>query len=73
MQPNPYRKPFKGMLDIYSICELYGVRSHAIGHAVKKLLAAGKRGAKSYEQDLKEAILSIQRELEMQANTREPE
>lgn len=52
-------------IDIYRILTLYGITDHAIGHAVKKLLAAGQRGAKSRTQDLKEAIESIERQIEM--------
>lgn len=52
-------------LDIYRVLELFEVRSHAVGHAVKKLLMAGNRGAKDYEQDIQEAIDSLNRELQM--------
>lgn len=40
------------------------VESHAIGHAVKKLLMAGQRGAKDRATDLEEAITAIQRAME---------
>lgn len=52
-------------LDIYRVLELFEVRSHAVGHAIKKLLMAGNRGAKGYEQDIQEAIDSLNRELQM--------
>ena len=52
-------------VDIYRVLNLFDVRSHAVGHAIKKLLCAGKRGAKDYRQDLLEAKASIDRELEM--------
>lgn len=52
-------------LDIYRVLELFEVRSHAVGHAIKKLLMAGNRGAKDYEQDIQEAIDSLNRELQM--------
>lgn len=51
-------------IDTYRVCELYGV-SGPIENAVKKLLCSGARGAKDQVQDLKEAITSIQRKLEM--------
>ena len=52
-------------VDVYRVLVLFDVKSHPIGHAVKKLLCAGKRGAKDYRQDLLEAKASIDRELAM--------
>lgn len=52
-------------LDVYRACQLFGVTDPAIQHAVKKLLCAGGRGAKTYEQDLREAVDSINRALQM--------
>lgn len=51
-------------IDTYRVCELYGV-SGPIENAVKKLLCSGARGAKDQMQDLKEAISSINRKIEM--------
>lgn len=61
-----YHKSVKGMdtIDVYDVLDLFEVKSHAVGHAIKKLLMAGQRGAKDYRQDLSEAIDSIERELE---------
>lgn len=53
-------------IDIYAILQIYGVTDHAIGHAIKKLLCAGKRGAKSKEQDVIEAKKSLERYMKMQ-------
>ena len=53
-------------LDIYRILKLYEVSDPCLQHAVKKLLGAGKRGVKNQTQDINEAILSLQRLLEMQ-------
>ena len=54
-------------LDIYRILKLYEVSDPCLQHAIKKLLCAGKRGgAKNFLQDVNEAILSLQRLLEMQ-------
>lgn len=50
-------------VDVYRVLEAFEVDSHAIAHSIKKLLAPGKRHAKSREQDLKEAIKSIEAEL----------
>lgn len=52
-------------IDVYRVLALWDVKDHAIGHAIKKLLNAGQRGSKSLEQDLQEAIDSIQRKLDM--------
>lgn len=62
-----YRKDVRHLdeLDLYVLADLYDVKSHAVFHAIKKLICAGKRGAKDYEQDLMEAIESIERELQM--------
>lgn len=53
-------------LDIYRILKLYEVSDPCVQHAIKKLLCAGKRGAKNQIQDINEAILSLKRFLEMQ-------
>jgi hypothetical protein len=53
------------VIDVYRVLELYGVESHAVGHAIKKLLCGGQRGAKGRKQDIQEAIDSLNRELEM--------
>ena len=50
-------------VDVYSILEAFDVNNSAIQHAVKKLLAPGKRGHKSEVQDVKEAIESLNRAL----------
>jgi len=56
---------FLESVDVYRVLELYDVPSHAVGHAIKKLLCAGQRGNKDYEWDIREAIKSLERELEM--------
>ena len=50
-------------VDVYRVLNAFEVDSHAIAHAIKKLLAPGLRHAKTREQDLKEAIDSIAAEL----------
>lgn len=64
---NPYHKDVSKLesVDVYRVLVLFDVRSHPIAHAIKKLLCAGKRGVKDYEQDLRESIASIERELAM--------
>lgn len=64
--PNQFRQPrehshyFKDCpfteIDVYRTLELFGVTDQAIGHAIKKLLVAGGRGAgKDVRKDVKEA------------------
>lgn len=66
---NPYHRTIIGLdgskcvTDVYRILDAFEVDSHAVAHAIKKLLAPGKRHAKSREQDLREAIASIEAEL----------
>ena len=52
-------------IDVYRVLELFGVTDQAIGHAIKKLLAAGNRGQKNFEKDISEAIDTLNRKLEM--------
>lgn len=68
MQNNPYIVDISkyDKLDIYRILFLYEVNNPCLQHAIKKLLCAGKRGVKNQIQDINEAILSLQRFLEMQ-------
>ena len=60
---NHYKKDVSklAMIDVYRVLELWKVDDHAIGHAIKKLLNAGQRGAKDKSQDVKEAIDSLVR------------
>lgn len=62
-----YHKPTNGAetVDVYWVLNAWEVDCHATGHAIKKLLNAGQRGAKSKEQDLQEAIDSIARAIEL--------
>lgn len=60
-------------IDAYRVLERFGVTHPSIQHAVKKLLVAGGRGAgKDQDQDVQEAIDSLQRFQEMRIeDTRE--
>jgi hypothetical protein len=63
---NKYKRKIKGVeLDVYDILHYYKVNNPAVQHAIKKLLCAGSRGHKTEEQDLKEALDSIKRALEL--------
>jgi len=55
----------KTHIDIYRVIQMFDVPAGPVDHAVKKLLALGKRGAKDYRQDLVEARDSLNRALEM--------
>lgn len=61
-----YHKSVAGYdtIDVYDVLRLYEVESHPVGHAIKKLLMAGRRGSKGYRQDLQEAVDSIFREID---------
>lgn len=63
---NPYRKQIRSeSVDVYDILDAYEV-PYNIGHAIKKLLCLGKRsGGKSIVQDLKEAIWTLERAVEI--------
>ena len=52
-------------IDVYDVLSAYDVDSHAVGHAIKKLLMAGQRGHKDRLQDLREAVQAIEREIDM--------
>lgn len=54
-------------IDVYRLILLYKIDHPAIQHALKKVLAAGARGAKSEEQDVQEAIDSLERWKQMRA------
>lgn len=58
-----YFKPVEGFthIDVYRVLDLYAVSDHGIGHAIKKLLLAGERGAKDMYQDVQEAIDTLER------------
>ena len=58
--------------DVYSVLAAFEVTCHARGHAIKKLLMPGQRGAKSEVQDLDEALVSVSRAIDM-AHARLPE
>lgn len=63
-EPSRYHRTINGVtIDLYDVAEAYGIDSHRIFHAVKKLVMAGRRGHKDREQDLREAIVSIESEL----------
>lgn len=52
-------------VDVYDVLQAFGVTCPALQHAIKKLLCAGLRGAKSAEQDISEAANSCKRAIEL--------
>lgn len=49
------------LIDVYRVIELWEVEDPCIQHALKKLLVAGKRGAKDEAKDIQEAIDTLER------------
>ena len=49
------------ILDIYRFFDLFEVTDPCIQHSMKKLAVGGKRGAKDYEKDIKEAMDTLSR------------
>lgn len=62
-----YKKVPEGVeyIDVYRVLEMFSVSDPAIQHALKKLLVAGGRGHKDLIKDVKEAIISLDRWVEM--------
>jgi hypothetical protein len=54
------------LIDVYDVLKAFNVTNPATQHAIKKLLASGQRGYKDTQQDLDEAIQSIQRAKELE-------
>ena len=62
-KPTPFTEA-----DVYRVLRMFGVTDQAIGHAIKKLLLPGERGGgKSVAQDVQEAIDTLHRWQEMEA------
>lgn len=52
-------------VDVYRVLELFEVTDPCLQHAIKKLLCAGGRGAKDMEQDVQEAMDTLERYQDM--------
>jgi hypothetical protein len=63
--PHYYKHCPYEYIDVYRVLDLFGVSDQAVGHAIKKLLVAGERGHKNIEKDIKEAIVTLERRVEM--------
>lgn len=53
------------VVDVYDVLTAFAVTCPAIQHAIKKLLCPGQRGSKSAAQDLREAVVSIERAIQL--------
>jgi len=73
MKHGHYKKDVRhlGAVDVYRVLTLFEVTDPCLQHAIKKLLCAGQRGSKSQDQDIQEAIDTLHRFQEMQAENRE--
>lgn len=56
-------------VDVYDVLTAFKVTNQATGHAIKKQLKSGARGYKSIEKDLNEAIQSLNRAIEIEAQS----
>lgn len=65
---NKYHRTVKSTtIDVYDVLVAWDVTNPAVQHAIKKLLQPGARGHKSKKQDLEEALASIKRAIELEA------
>ena len=64
-----YHKDVKHLdsVDVYRVLALFCVTDPCIQHAVKKLLCAGQRGAMDSSKDIREAVDTLERCLDMRA------
>lgn len=52
-------------IDIYKILMLYQVTDPCLQHTIKKCLLAGRRGGKTFKQDVIEALDTLKRRVEI--------
>jgi len=57
-------------IDIYDVLNAYRVTCPATQHAIKKLLQPGERGHKDKLTDLREALASVERAIQMEEQER---
>ena len=64
---NKYQRTINGVAaDVYDVLVAWDVRNPAVQHAIKKLLQPGGRGHKDAITDLREAMASIERAVELE-------
>tara|TARA_R110000868_G_C10564972_1_gene737223 strand:+ start:278 stop:646 length:369 start_codon:yes stop_codon:yes gene_type:complete len=61
--PSKYNRELRcgKTLDVYDVLDAFRVENPAIQHALKKMLCTGSRGHKDYQEDIQEAIDSLER------------
>lgn len=65
--PNKYQRTVPSTtIDVYDVLHAYNVTNPATQHAVKKLLQPGNRGHKDTLTDLREALASIRRAIQIE-------
>ena len=68
---NKYQRQVPGtIIDIYDVLKAWGVTCPATQHAIKKLLQPGERGHKDKLTDLREALASVERAIQMEEQER---
>lgn len=67
LQKNKYSREIRPgvFVDVYDVLKAFEVTDGAIAHALKKLLAPGKRGHKDYLHDLNDVLVSVNRAIDM--------
>jgi len=60
----------KTYIDVYRTLVAFDIKDPELQHALKKLLCLGIRGKGGYEQDLSEAILSLNKLIERREQER---
>ena len=67
LPPNKYQRTVPSTtIDVYDVLTAYNVTNPATQHAIKKLLQPGNRGHKDKLTDLREALASIQRAIQIE-------
>lgn len=66
VKPNKYLRTITtsngiGDVDVYDVLHAFEVGNPALQHALKKMLCAGRRGYKDFQQDIDEAIQALER------------
>lgn len=71
---SPYHREILGVtVDVYRILHAFEVTDPCIQHAIKKLICAGRRlGGKTLEQDIAEAIWTLNRWQQMRKEEAAP-
>lgn len=62
-----YHRTIKGVeIDVYDVLMAWGITNPATQHCMKKLFMPGMRGVKGTIQDMEEALVSLQRAIELE-------